>query len=517
MYSINDKPDSRITHAVRPEILAPAGTMEALRAACGAGADAVYVGGHLFSARAFAGNFDQKEMTEAIRYCHLYGIKLYMALNTLLKDDEIGLVPGYVRPYYEEGLDGVIVQDAGVISVLREHFPDLPLHGSTQMSISSAYGAAFLKSAGLTRVVPARELSLDEIISLKKNTDIEIETFVHGAMCFSYSGRCLFSSFYGGRSGNRGRCAQPCRQRYSAQGSAGGYIMSLKDMCTVEDVPALCEAGIDSFKIEGRMKKPEYVAMAVRAYTEAADMWAQDRWNETRAAELADDLRDIYNRGGFSKGYYYTRESPDMLCTDRPNHNGLLIGHVERVAAPKVYVRTEKSVSPGDVLEIRGSDSVELTSASGCGMGGILELNGRDLKKIKPGQSVFRTRSNELIERIRKELIEPEKTISAGISLIARVGEPLTIKVYDSTASAQVYGAVVSRAQNRPAEPQRIAEKLLKTGGSGVRISDGMDIDIAPDAFISMSGLNSLRREAVEKFKEEKLWQYRSRMQPGRC
>ena len=404
-------------------------------------------------------------------------------------------------------------------------FPGLALHASTQMSISSEYGARLMKRMGAVRIVPSRELSLEEIISIRKNVDIEIESFVHGAMCFSYSGKCLFSAFFGGRSGNRGRCAQPCRQKYGSDivkknRSVSGdeaYILSMKDMCTLQVLPQLVDAGIDSFKIEGRMKKPEYVAMAVRAYTEAADMWAQGRWNETRAAELADDLRDIYNRGGFSKGYYYTRESPDMLCTDRPNHNGLLIGHVARVAAPKVYVRTEKSVSPGDVLEIRGSDSVELTSASGCGMGGILELNGRDLKKIKPGQPVFRTRSNELIERIRKKLIEPEKTISAGISLIARVGEPLTIKVYDSTASAQVYGAVVSRAQNRPAEPQRIAEKLLKTGGSGVRISDGMDIDIAPDAFISMSGLNSLRREAVEKFKEEKLWQYRSRMQPGRC
>ena len=195
----------------KTEILAPAGNTEAVKAAVNAYADAVYLGGSMFSARAFAGNFDEKELLDTIDYCHRFGVKVYMAINSLLKNEEIQRLPSYVEPYYRQGVDGIIVQDMGVVSVLGKSFPDLPLHGSTQLSVSSSQGAAFLKSIGMTRFVPSRELSLSEITEIKKNVDIEVETFVHGAMCYSYSGRCLMSSFAGGRSGNRGRCAQPCR------------------------------------------------------------------------------------------------------------------------------------------------------------------------------------------------------------------------------------------------------------------------------------------------------------------
>ena len=196
-----------------PELLAPAGNMEALEAAVKAGADAVYVGGSLFSARAYAGNFDTEELKKALDFCHLYGVRLYLALNTLLKENEIGLVKDFLAPVYEWGLDGIIIQDMGVAALVAREFPLLPLHASTQMSISSHYGAALMKELGFTRIVPARELSLSEISRIKQETDIEIESFIHGAMCYCYSGRCLFSSFLGGRSGNRGRCAQPCLTR----------------------------------------------------------------------------------------------------------------------------------------------------------------------------------------------------------------------------------------------------------------------------------------------------------------
>ncbi|MCF0142169.1 MAG: U32 family peptidase, partial [Parasporobacterium sp.] len=260
----------------RPEVLAPAGTMEALIAAVNAGADAVYVGGSFFSARAFAGNFDEEELIRAIEFCHLYGVKLYMTVNTLLKSDEMERLPAYMEPYYHAGVDGIIVQDVGVAAVLKEHFPDLPLHGSTQMSITSRHGAALLKSMGFTRVVPARELSIEEIKNIKANVDIEIETFIHGAMCFAYSGKCLLSSYLGGRSGNRGRCAQPCRHMYkinTPSGTVNEYAMSLKDMNTLSLIPEIIAAGIDSLKIEGRMKKPEYVASTVAAYVKAVDWW----------------------------------------------------------------------------------------------------------------------------------------------------------------------------------------------------------------------------------------------------
>lgn len=318
----------------RPEILAPAGSMDALKAAVSAGADACYAGGDMFSARAFAGNFDTTELLEAIDYCHIHNVKLYMAVNTLLKNSEMKKLIPYLEPFYREGVDGIIVQDVGVIRSLSQAYPDLPLHGSTQMSVCSTYGAEFLKNLGLTRFVPARELSLKEIKSIKEAVDIEIETFVHGAMCFCYSGKCLMSSFAGGRSGNRGRCAQPCRKAYNSRKFNHEYALSMKDMCTLADLPQLIEAGIDSFKIEGRMKKPEYVAAAVHAYSEITDEYINGHVNEKRIKYHTDRLMDIYNRGGFSSGYYYMKNGKEMLANKRPNHTGTLIGKVEAVEAP---------------------------------------------------------------------------------------------------------------------------------------------------------------------------------------
>ena len=313
---------------MRPEILAPAGTPAALLAAIRAGADAIYLGGSLFSARAFAGNFNQEELLKAIEDCHLFDVKLYMTVNTLMKEKEMSGLVSYMKPFYQAGLDGVIVQDVGCAKVLQEAFPDLALHASTQMSISSAYGAALLKAQGFKRVVPARELSLAELKEIKEESGIEIETFVHGAMCFSYSGKCLLSSFAGGRSGNRGRCAQPCRKCYDLLDvGAQEYAMSMKDMCTLRILPDLIEAGIDSFKIEGRMKNPVYVASTVNAYKKARDYYLEsvaggtfDRKKyEDFIRPLEKELADIYNRGGFSEGYYYTEKGPEMMANERAN------------------------------------------------------------------------------------------------------------------------------------------------------------------------------------------------------
>ena len=241
------------------EILAPAGSFECLKAAVCAGADAVYVGGSRFGARAYADNFKEAELLEALDYVHLHGRKLYLTVNTLLKEQEIGDLAGFLLPYYRQGLDGVIVQDFGAGEQIRNCFPDLELHASTQMTVTGAAGAAFLKEHGYVRVVPARELSLKEIRHIKEETGMEVECFVHGALCYCYSGQCLLSSMIGGRSGNRGQCAQPCRLPYSVEGGKSGDLLSLKDLCTIDLLPELLKAGIDSFKIEGRMKQPDYV------------------------------------------------------------------------------------------------------------------------------------------------------------------------------------------------------------------------------------------------------------------
>ncbi|HBA70404.1 MAG TPA: hypothetical protein DCZ40_13770, partial [Lachnospiraceae bacterium] len=237
------------------ELLAPAGNYECFLGAVHAGADAVYLGGTKFGARAYADNFTEDEVCNAIRYAHIYGRKVYLTLNTLIKERELEEVYEYLLPYYEAGLDGVIIQDLGVFQAVGEWFPLLPRHVSTQMTVTGSLGAAYLKELGAARIVPARELSLAEIKEIKKNVNIEIETFIHGAVCYCYSGQCLFSSMIGGRSGNRGKCAQPCRLPYEIEKSGRKiHPLSLKDMCTVELLNQLIEAGIDSFKIEGRMK-----------------------------------------------------------------------------------------------------------------------------------------------------------------------------------------------------------------------------------------------------------------------
>ena len=242
------------------EILAPAGSYRSLEAAVSAGADAVYVGGQRFGARAFAENFEKEELLKAIDHVHLHGRKLYLAVNTLLKERELEALEDYLAPFYQNGLDGAIVQDLGGMELIREAFPDLAVHISTQMTVASEAGARFFREKGASRIVPARELGMEEIRRMKEASGLEIECFVHGAMCYCYSGQCLMSSLIGGRSGNRGQCAQPCRLPYRVEGGKPSDFLSMKDLCAIRLIPELVRAGVDSFKIEGRMKQPECVS-----------------------------------------------------------------------------------------------------------------------------------------------------------------------------------------------------------------------------------------------------------------
>lgn len=318
------------------EILAPAGSMDSLKAAVCAGADAVYIGGTRFGARAYAKNLTETELLGAIDYVHIHGRRIYLTVNTLLKEAEIGQLYDYLLPYYLEGIDGVIVQDIGAVAYLRQYFPKLPLHASTQMTITGEDGAAFMKEKGITRVVPARELSLPEIRRMKVKTGLEIECFVHGALCYCYSGQCLLSSMIGGRSGNRGQCAQPCRLPYRAEGEREADLMSLKDLCTIEMLPELIEAGIDSFKIEGRMKQPDYVYTVVGMYRKYADLWLKtgacmdsagacrkDKkgYRESYKVSAADKetLFKAYQRRGYTEGYYKQHNGKNMISLQRPD------------------------------------------------------------------------------------------------------------------------------------------------------------------------------------------------------
>lgn len=311
------------------ELLAPAGSYQTLVAAIEAGADAVYMGGTKFGARAYAENGDEDTIIAAIRYVHLHNKKLYLTVNTLLKDRELeNELYDYLKPLYEAGLDAVIVQDPGVLKFVKENFPGLHIHASTQMTITGKMSASLLEEMGCSRIVTARELSLKEIEDIRKNTSLEIESFIHGALCYCYSGQCLMSSLFGGRSGNRGRCAQPCRLPYGVyengkkiNSEKNQFALSPKDMCTIEILPEVIHAGVTSLKIEGRMKRPEYTAGVVRIYRKYLDLYLKNADKYEKHPELyrvdkADiqELFDLYNRDGFHTGYYKDHNGPKMMA-----------------------------------------------------------------------------------------------------------------------------------------------------------------------------------------------------------
>ncbi len=485
------------------EVLAPAGNYECFRAAINAGADAVYLGGSMFGARAFAGNFEEAELIKAIRTAHLYGRKVYLTVNTLLRNDELEKLVQYVKPYYEEGLDAVIVQDYGVFAVLREAFPGLDLHASTQMTITGKYGAQLLKDMGAARVVPARELSAKEIRGIYDNVDVEIESFVHGALCYCYSGQCLLSSMIGGRSGNRGRCAQPCRLTYSANGISEKYLLSPKDMCTIEAVPDILDAGVYSLKIEGRMKSPEYVAGVSYAYRKYVDMYLEKGRDGYRVEERdIRQLMDLYNRGGFCKGYYYAQNDKSMMTFDRPNHQGTVIGNIKNGE-----LILSQEVNPGDVLEF--PDGSEYTTPTGK-KSGRLALPKGVLKNPKNGAAVYRTRNNELLGQLRAGYIDNDIKIPVRMEIFLKSGERACLKLLSGDKELVVYGDVLEPSDKRPAVREDVVKQLKKLGGTVFSSDEGSIVtDIQGSPFVPVRLLNDLRRNALEELESMLLSGYK--------
>ncbi|WP_027215598.1 peptidase U32 family protein [Butyrivibrio fibrisolvens] len=442
----------------RPELLAPAGNYEAFLGAISAGADAVYLGGQKFGARAYADNFDTQQVIRAINYAHLYGRKLYMTVNTLVKEEEFDDLYDYLAPFAQAGLDGVIVQDFGVWGFVKEHFPNVELHASTQMAVTGVYGARLLKKMGAVRVVPARELSLQEMIDIKEKAGIEVEAFIHGAMCYCYSGMCLFSSIVGGRSGNRGRCAQPCRLPYFVHGGLSQsandrsfsasdntseddeyYPLSLKDMCTIEIIPSLIEAGIDSFKIEGRMKKPEYVAGVVSIYRKYIDKYLEDPKAPFKVdPKDLDVLRHLYLRTEISQGYYQRHNSRDMVTLSSPGYSG--------------------------------SDDRLIASIRDTYLTGERKRNIEAYGYFHPG-------------------CESMLTLSLG------------------DVSVTVSGQVVQEASKRPLSKDDLAQRIMKLGDTFFELrKEDLTIDMDesdPGIFMPVKEINELRRSACEKLLQE--------------
>ncbi len=423
------------------ELLAPAGNYEAFVGAIHAGADAVYLGGNKYSARAFAENFDEETLCRAIFYAHLFDRKVYLTINTLVKQSELNELYDFLRPFYECGLDGVIVQDLGVIRALKEYFPLIEVHISTQMCITGPDSVVMMKELGASRVVPARELSLEEIRILKKE-GLEIETFIHGAMCYCYSGRCFFSSFLGGRSGNRGKCAQSCRLPYQTdldgkkkkKSRAEEYPLSLKDMCTVTGIPGLIEAGIDSLKIEGRMKRPEYAAGVTAIYRKYIDLYYEKGSCEFEVdPEDLGKLEHLYIRSELQDGYYYRFNGPEMITLEKPGYAG-----TDEALAASIYEKYIKNTMKA-------------------------EVSGRVL--------------------LRKE-------------------EPLRLTVSFRKFEAMVEGPVASKAMKAAVTKEDVEKQIRKTGNTDFVFSK-LVIEMEDDIFLPLKSLNELRRQAFRELEEK--------------
>ncbi|MBR1599007.1 MAG: U32 family peptidase [Lachnospiraceae bacterium] len=547
----------------KPEVLAPAGSMEALKASVNAGADAVYLGGTRFGARAYAGNFEENELLEGIRFAHLYGVKVYLTVNTLFRNEEIEELYDYMLPYYSEGLDAVIVQDFGVMRYIHEFFPELPIHASTQMTITTPYAYSVLKDYGVTRIVPARELSITELKRLKSESLSgegmipELEVFVQGALCFCYSGQCLMSSFIGGRSGNRGRCAGSCRLPYMVMdaeanpvNTKGNYPLSPKDLCGLDSLSELISSGVDSLKIEGRMKGPEYVAACVRSYRKCVDYLCDNDLpigndsdiytvrsfekingsesiilNEKKKIDFRDDsiavdeeykelvnrckeeMAEVFNRDGFTSGYYHKKNGKDMMSTVYPGHMGVVIGSIAAIKNNKVSIKLSKNINKGDVLVIRNrlDEEVVLTSNVEGNASKIITLNAPKAKSLKVGMTVFR-RLNYRLQQELREYIDGTRKIIVDGSCILRTGKRaelrLSAMINDRSYEIASFGSICEAAESKPVSAETVEEKLRQTGNSTFEFGN-LSIDMEDGVFISIREIKELRRNSFLKLEME--------------
>lgn len=501
----------------RIEVLSPAGSYDILTAVISAGADAVYLGGDMFGARAYAGNFNRDELIKAIDYAHLRDVKIYMTVNTLLKEDELdGKLIDYIAPFYEAGLDAAIVQDMGVFKTLKENFPSLSLHASTQMTVTGKYSAGLLEKLGTSRIVTARELDLNEIKSIRESCNIEIESFVHGALCYCYSGQCLLSSFNGSRSGNRGRCAQPCRLGYEVIDENGNiinsknssYALSPKDMCALSILPKVIEAGVNSLKIEGRMKNVTYASKVTSLYRKYVDMYLEKgAKGYSVLSDDIDDLMDIYNRGAFTTGYYNSSKGKNMMSVARPNHMGTKALRVEKNVGGRVTFLALRQINSQDVFEIDSDNS--FSSGGNYKEGETFDVNLPRKYELPKGRILYRTRNNHIASEVLEKFVKNEAKIPVCMYMTAKLNQPLALNIQTTDKSgnvitASVTGPIVMEAQNQPADADKVKVQLAKLGNTPF-YAEHVETEFAGKVFIPVAHINDIRREAVEKLIQNKL------------
>lgn len=481
------------------ENLAPAGNWDALRSAVAAGADAVYLGYAAYSARAGAGNFDEQQLRDAVRFAHLHHVRVHVTVNTLIKDGELAGVVDVLRLLSEIRVDAVLVQDLGVLRMARRCFPDLPIHASTQMAIHNATGVRFCRNQGMTRAVLARECSAAEI-ALAAKEGIEIEVFGHGAQCVAVSGECLFSSVVGGRSGNRGRCAQPCRLLYTYRGKTAAWL-SPRDVCMRDDLPELNKAGVASIKLEGRLKRPEYVATIANSYRNAIDAMDNGHFRKADEAEMT-GLRQIFSRGGFMRGYAMGAEDAGVIDPACVSHGGVKIGRVEFAAGNMARVRLERSLDDGDGLQIRTAqgDAELIYAGHDTEAGQIAVVRLRPDIRTKAGDEVYRLTSEKQLQWARSLAIP---AIQADMALIAYPGKPLALTMTDGKSSVTVTGDTVAPAQSRAMSEEDARRSLGKLSDTPFSLR-ALTVQTA-GAFVPVSVLNQLRREACQQLVEARI------------
>lgn len=513
------------------ELLSPAGDFECLKAAVQNGANCIYFGANLFSARAYANNFDDDELAKAIEYCKIRGVKTNLTLNILIKDDELESAFNVAKKAYESGIDAIIVQDLGLAKMLIKNFPDLPIHASTQMSVHNLQGVLELQELGFSRVVLSRELSIEEIEYICENSNIEIECFIHGALCISYSGQCLFSSMIGGRSGNRGKCAQSCRLPYELIENDKttldkGYLLSPRDLCSLDYIPRLINCGVKSLKIEGRMKSPEYVATVTRIYRKYINLVKSNKPYKIDEQDRK-DLMQVFNRGNFSSGHLNPHANKDLIFSEKPNNMGLFLGHVAKYNPSKglITLNLNEPVEIGDTIALEKETGTYTISELMTKNTNIKTANpndfvtiGRMKGNIKVGDKIYKMSSKQLTTLAYSSFENDIQTKKIPLNCEIKIVKNSPISIHISSAcDLEIYrkldiyceiDAIPTDSIKHPLEKEKVISQITKTNNTPYYFKN-IKIKLDENTFLpNIKALNELRRTAltlVEDFAKSKI------------
>lgn len=506
----------------KPELLAPVGNMESLIAAIEAGCDAVYLSGKKYGARAYANNFSNDEIKQAINYARMYGVKVYITVNTIIYENEVEDFLSYIDYLHKISVDAVIMQDIGMIDLVRKTYPNLEIHASTQMHIHNVEGVKFIEKLNIKRAVLARETSIETIKQIKQNTNTELEIFVHGALCISYSGLCLMSSMIGGRSGNRGMCAGCCRLPYdlisdNKKINKDKYLLSTKDLMTLENIGSLIELGIDSFKIEGRMKRPEYVYLVVSLYRKAIDSYIKNKKVDINEQDIK-ELKKIFNRG-FTKGYLFNEQY--IVNQKRPNHIGIEIGKITNYKNGTAYIKLKDELNLQDGIRIIGKKDIGMTITK-------MFKNNKQITKSKDGiitiksepvninDIVVKTTDYNQLKEINNKIKEKRRKIKITGTITLLKGKNASISLSDQKNTITIIGEIVEQAINTNTTVNDIKKQIDRLGNT-IYEFEKLDIKADNDIFIKISDLNKLRRNAIEKLNEKRIYKIEYKKEIYKC